>query len=217
MENDDFMDEKIKILLVDDDEFVTMSLEMIFEAEQDFVVVGKAHSGKEGIDCYVEQKPDVVIMDIRMKDINGLEASEKILNLDSQAKILLLTTFSDNEYITRALNLGVKGYLLKENFRNISAAVRAVIGDRYVYDGHIISKLPSLLENEGRQFDYKKKGISDKEFEIIQLISDGLSNKEISEKIFLSEGTIKNYISSILNKLELRDRTQIAIFYLKNK
>ena len=118
MENDDFMDEKIKILLVDDDEFVTMSLEMIFEAEQDFVVVGKAHSGKEGIDCYVEQKPDVVIMDIRMKDINGLEASEKILNLDSQAKILLLTTFSDNEYITRALNLGVKGYLLKENFRN---------------------------------------------------------------------------------------------------
>lgn len=209
-------EQKIRVLLVDDDEFVTMSLEMIFGAEEDFEVVGTANCGKDGVAAYVHHHPDVVIMDIRMKDINGLEASEKILQRDADAKILLLTTFSDNEYIRKALGIGVKGYLLKENFRNISGAVRAVMGNRNVYDGHIISKLPSLMENEGRQYDYKAKGIGNTEFEIIQLISDGLSNKEISEKIFLSEGTIKNYVSDILSKLELRDRTQIAIFYLKH-
>ncbi len=221
--------EKIKIAIVDDDELVTMSLEMILSAREEFQVVGKGNSGEEAVDLYHIWKPDLLLLDIRMKDTTGVDVAERILKEDPEAKILFLTTFSDEEYIIRALELGVKGYLLKQDYQAIPECCKAVYGGQNVFGGEIISKLPKLLgesaNSDGIQktadkgakgFDYTAAGITEKEYELIQLVSAGLSNKEISEKIFLSEGTIKNYISNILDKLGLRDRTQLAIFYLNH-
>lgn len=212
--------EKKRILLVDDDELITMSLEMIISAEADFEIVGKGGSGREAVALYDELNPDLLLMDIRMADMNGLEAAEEILTNHRDATILFLTTFSDDEYIVKALKLGVKGYLLKQDYKSLPAALHAAINGQSVFGGAVIDKLPTLMnqtntDEEG--FDYRKYDISEKEFEVIQLVAEGFSNKEISQKLFLSEGTVRNYLSTILEKLNLRDRTQLAIFYLKHE
>jgi len=209
--------EQKKVLIVDDDELVVMSLEMILEAEEDFEVVGKGYSGRDAISLYQKTKPDILLMDIRMSDINGLEAAEAILKEHRDARILFLTTFSDDEYIIKALSLGVKGYLLKQDYRSIASSLTAVLEGQNVFGGAVVEKLPSLLsgpKEEKTKNPYEAADISEKEYEIIQLVAKGMTNKEIAEKVFLSEGTVKNYISGILDKLELRDRTQLAVFYL---
>jgi DNA-binding NarL/FixJ family response regulator len=212
--------EKKKILLVDDDELITMSLEMIISAEADFEIIGKGGSGREAVALYDELNPDLLLMDIRMADMNGLEAAEEILGKHRDATILFLTTFSDDEYIVKALKLGVKGYLLKQDYKSLPAALHAAINGQSVFGGAVIDKLPTLMSQtnaEDEAFDYRKYDISEKEFEVIQLVAEGFSNKEISQKLFLSEGTVRNYLSTILEKLNLRDRTQLAIFYLKHE
>lgn len=215
--------EKIRILIVDDDELVTMSLEVILGAEPDLEIVGKGNSGGDAIRLYNELRPDILLMDIRMKDMTGVDAAEQILRTDREAGILFLTTFKDDEYIIRALKLGVRGYLLKQNYDSIPDSVRAVMRGQNVFGGEIIQKMPQLFFNQAKlnepddRYRYERAGITSKEYEVIQFVALGYSNREISEKIFLSEGTIKNYISNILDKLNLRDRTQLAIFYLKNK
>ena len=212
--------EKKRILLVDDDELITMSLEMIISAEADFEIVGKGGSGREAVVLYDELEPDLLLMDIRMADMNGLEAAEEILTNHRDATILFLTTFSDDEYIVKALKLGVKGYLLKQDYKSLPAALHAAINGQSVFGGAVIDKLPTLMNQtntDDESFDYRKYDISEKEFEVIQLVAEGFSNKEISQKLFLSEGTVRNYLSTILEKLNLRDRTQLAIFYLKHE
>ena len=210
--------ERKRILLVDDDELITMSLEMIISAEEDFEVIGKGCSGKEAVSLYDELSPDLLLMDIRMADMNGLEAAEAILKSHRDATILFLTTFSDDEYIVKALKLGVKGYLLKQDYKSLPVALHAAINGQSVFGGAVIDKIPTLMSQtkEEEEFDYHKYDISEKEYEVIQLVSEGLSNKEIAQKLFLSEGTVRNYLSMILEKLNLRDRTQLAIFYLKH-
>lgn len=207
-----------KILLIDDDELITMSLEMIINAEEGFEVIGKGNSGREGVKLYDELQPDLLLMDIRMADMNGLEAAEEILSKHKDAIILFLTTFSDDEYIVKALKLGVRGYLLKQDYKSLPAALHAAMDGQSVFGGAIVDKLPALMSTaeEDKGFDYESKDISEKEYEVIQLVAEGFSNKEIAQKLFLSEGTVRNYLSTILEKLELRDRTQLAIFYLKN-
>lgn len=210
-----------KILLIDDDELITMSLEMIINAEEGFTVVGKGGSGREGVELFDRLNPDILLMDIRMADMNGLEAAEEILKKHKDATILFLTTFSDDEYIVKALKLGVRGYLLKQDYKSLPAALRAAMDGQSVFGGAIVDKLPALMNGNGaagneQGFDYSARDITEKEFEVIQLVSEGYSNKEIATKLFLSEGTVRNYLSTILEKLELRDRTQLAIFYLKN-
>ena len=211
--------EKKRILLVDDDELITMSLEMIISAEAEFEIIGKGCSGREAVTLFDELTPDLLLMDIRMNDMNGLEAAEEILSKHKDATILFLTTFSDDEYIVKALKLGVKGYLLKQDYKSLPAALHAAINGQSVFGGAVIDKLPTLMSQnnaEGNGFDYRKYDISEKEYEVIQLVAEGFSNKEISQKLFLSEGTVRNYLSTILEKLNLRDRTQLAIFYLKH-
>ena len=159
--------------------------------------------------------PDVLLMDIRMSPMSGLEASEEILKEKPEAKILLLTTFSDDEYIVKALKCGVKGYLLKQDYASILPAIRAVCTGQTVFGTQIISRLPELLERKSA-FDYETYEITEKERDVMKLVADGKSNKEIAGEMFLSEGTIRNYISGILDKLNLRDRTQLAVFYLRN-
>lgn len=216
--------EKKRILLVDDDELITMSLEMIISSEHEFEIVGKGKSGREAVRLYNELTPDLLLMDIRMNDMNGLEAAEEILRTHKDAVILFLTTFSDDEYIVKALKLGVKGYLLKQDYKSLPAALNAAINGQSVFGGAIIGKLPSLMNKDTDKpsasdatLNYESYGITEKEYEVIQLVSEGFSNKEIAQKLFLSEGTVRNYLSTILEKLGLRDRTQLAIFYLKNQ
>lgn len=207
----------MKLLLVDDDKLVCSSLKIILSSDSDIQVLGTGYNGKEGVELYNELKPDVLLMDIRMDVMTGLEAGEEILKIHKDAKILYLTTFLDDDYIIKALNIGAKGYMLKQDFDSIVTALHAVHMGQNVYGNEIVTKLPNLLQQNNSIANYSSYGITDKEYEIICKIADGLSNKEISELLFLSEGTVRNYISLILEKLQLRDRTQIAIFYYKNR
>ena len=154
-------------------------------------------------------------MDIRMKDMNGLDASEQLLAVYPDAKILLLTTFSDDEYIVKALKFGVKGYLLKQDYGSIIPAIKAVYTGQTVFGNEIISRIPDLLEHKDA-FLYKDFEIGEREYNIITLVAEGLSNREIAGELHLSEGTVRNYLSGILDKLNLRDRTQLAIFYYRH-
>lgn len=205
----------MRVLVVDDDNLVAISLKTILEADAEVAVIGIGQSGEDAVRLYHEQKPDVLLMDIRMNGMTGLDAAECILKEDEAAKILFLTTFSDDEYIVRALNLGAKGYLLKQDFEGIVPAIKAVCGGQSVFGGDIVGKIPVLMQSKG-DVDYSKYDISEKEQAIIELVAEGLSNREIAGKLYLSEGTVRNYISTILEKLGLRDRTQLAVFYYKN-
>ena len=207
----------MRIVVVDDDCLVAGALKMILEAEEGFVVEAVGNDGSEAISLYEAYKPDVLLMDIRMKEMDGLDASEHILKSFPDAKILLLTTFLDDEYIIRALKLGAKGYLIKQDYEHIVPAIKAVSIGQNVYGDEIVSKIPTLLQSQQKSCTYEEYGINEREFEIIELIADGLNNKEIAASLFLSEGTVRNYLSSILEKLNLRDRTQIAIFYYRHK
>ncbi|WP_195421326.1 response regulator [Faecalicatena contorta] len=206
----------MNILIVDDDFLVAGALRTILETQEDFHVPACGSDGSEAAALFRQHRPDVLLMDIRMKDMNGLDASAEILREFPEARILLLTTFSDDEYIIKALKLGAKGYLLKQDYQNIVPAIRAVYSGQTVFGDAIVSKIPSLLQRPPA-FDYASCDINDRELEIIRLIADGLSNKEIASALYLSEGTVRNYLSSILDKLELRDRTQVAVFYYQHK
>lgn len=206
----------MNVLLVDDDKLVCSSLKIILSADPEITVVGTGNNGKEGIELYIKLKPDVLLMDIRMELMSGLDAGEKILSEYPDAKILYLTTFLDDDYIIRALHIGAKGYMLKQNYESIIPAIKAVYMGQNVYGNEIITKLPHLISKVSEAKSLDSYGITEKEYEIITKIADGLSNKEISEVLYLSEGTIRNNISTILEKLSLRDRTQIAVFFYKN-
>lgn len=205
----------MNIIIVDDDKLVSSSLKTIVEASSDIKVLGIGNNGQEAISLYETLKPDVILMDIRMNTLTGLEAAEILLSRYPNVKILFLTTFADDEYIIKALKIGVKGYILKQNFESIIPAIKAVNVGQTVFGEDIIAKIPNLF-NQNNNFDLSKYDITDRETEIIKLICDGLSNKEIGNSLYISEGTVRNSISSILEKLNLRDRTQIAIFYYKN-
>ena len=206
----------MNILLVDDDPFVALSLKTILEAQPDLTVVATGSNGHDAKNLYEQHTPDVLLMDIRMEQMNGLEAAGAILGKHPNAKILLLTTFSDDEYILKAIQLGAKGYIIKQAFECIAPALYAVQNGQTVFGEEIMDKIPTLMSSSSN-LDPAKFDLTDKEFSIIELVADGLNNKEIATKLFLSEGTVRNYISNILLKLDLRDRTQLACFYYKNR
>lgn len=207
----------MKVLVVDDDKFVTLSLKTILESDNEIEVVAMGNNGLDAIRLYQEYLPDVLLMDIRMEEMNGLDAAKEIFNTYKDARILFLTTFSDDDYIIKALYLGAKGYLIKQDFECIIPSIKAVYSGQSVFGGEIVSKIPNLMQQTETpgpltQFD---PSLTPKELSIMEQVSKGLNNKEISEVLFLSEGTVRNYISTILEKLDLRDRTQLAIYYLK--
>lgn len=202
------------IIIIDDDHLVTSSLKTIVEAKGIHVdAIG--HSGEEACILYAKYQPDVVLMDIRMQGMNGVEASEQILQQDKNAKILFLTTFSDDEYIVKALQLGVKGYILKQNFECILPSLEAVVVGQNVFNTEIITKLPNLIQTSD-DTAYQAYELTKREQMIVSLVAQGLNNKEIANTLFLSEGTIRNYLSTLLDKLHLRDRTQLAVFFYQN-
>ncbi|WP_346869664.1 response regulator transcription factor [Clostridium sp. UBA5119] len=206
----------MRIIIIDDDKLIAASLKTIIETSSDIKVISLGYSGEEAIELYNEYIPDILLMDIRMGGMSGLDASQKILKSHNDGRILFLTTFEDDEYIITALKVGAKGYILKQHFESIVPALKAVELGQSVFGQEIISKIPTMLNSTENKKDISKYDLIDRDIEIITLVSKGLSNKEISAKLFLGEGTIRNYISSILEKLNLRDRTQLAIFYFNN-
>ncbi len=217
----------MNILIVDDDELVCSSLKTILEADPEVRVAGTGHDGEDAVRLYDELAPDILLMDIRMSRMLGTEAAKKILAAHPDAKILFLTTFMDDEYISDAITCGGRGYLLKQEYESILPAVKAVHSGQTVFGGKVVSKLQGVLAGspEGRaeegvaegEFDGSAFGLTQKESEIVACVAEGMSNKEIAGKLFLGEGTVRNYLSTILEKLDLRDRTQLAVFYYKQR
>ena len=205
----------MKVLVVDDDRVVGISLKTILEAEPDITVPALSRDGAEAVTLYREHQPDILLMDIRMEGMNGLDAASAILAEYPAAKILFLTTFSDDEYIVRALRLGAKGYLLKQDFESIVPALHAVYGGQNVFGSEVVKKIPDIL-SASKEPDISELPLNEKEIEIMKLVAEGLNNKEIAQTLFLSEGTVRNYLSSTLEKLDVRDRTQLAIYYYKH-
>lgn len=199
----------IKVLIVDNDPMVTESLALIVE-KSGHNVVGVGNNGQEGIDLYKTNKPDVVLMDIQMENKNGIDAVKEIMAFNSSAKILILTTFKDEEYIADALKSGAKGYILKQNVDSLIPSLEAVFAGNSVFDSEITVKI-----NNNGLGEFNDDKLNDREILITGLIAEGFNNKEIADKLYLSEGTLRNYISEILNKLQLRNRTEIAIYYYK--
>lgn len=199
----------MKIMIVDDDAIVRMSLKTILSTSG-HQIVAELGDGNDIVAIYQERQPDIVLMDIRMPNKDGLQTSRELLQKEPGACILLLTTFNDDEYIIKALKLGVSGYILKQNYGSLEASLQAAKEGQRVYNTEIVEKIGQLLKKHPST---PKHDLTDREIEIIELVAQGYNNREISQTLYLSEGTIRNYISSLLNKLALRDRTQLAIYY----
>ncbi len=202
----------MKIVIIDDDRLAAMSLKTILESGGSITAEAVGSCGEDAVRLYEEHIPDILLMDIRMEGMDGIQAGEIILKKFPDARILYLTTFADDEYIVKALNMGAKGYILKQDFEGIAPAMEAIMSGQSVFGDRIIGKLPTLMKTR-EDFDFKSYGITDKEKSIMELVASGFSNKEIASKLFLGEGTVRNYISGLLEKLSLRDRTQLAVFY----
>lgn len=204
----------MKIIIADDDNLVALSLKTIISSGG-IEVLAVGSNAEQAVKLYEEYRPDIILMDIRMGEKTGLDAAEEILCSHKNAKVLFLTTFEDDEYILSALKIGAKGYILKQNYESIIPSLNAVMSGQTVFGEKIISRLPEILKSDKKR-GLTDFGLADKEIEIITYVSKGLSNKEIASAMYLSEGTVRNYLSIILEKLNLRDRTQLAVFYYNN-
>ena len=205
----------IKVAIVDDDAIVAMSMQTILGAASDMEVVALGYDGGDAIEIYDRYRPDILLTDIQMKEMSGLEAAMRIVRQYPDARIILLTTFQDDEYVKEALKIGAKGYILKQDFAGVIPAIRAVYSGQSVWGNEIISRIPDMIKDKDDAAN-SVYGITDKEYEIIELVAQGFSNKEIAEKLYLGAGTVRNYISTVLEKLHLRDRTQLAVYYYKH-
>lgn len=206
----------MKIIIVDDDRLVCMSLKTILQAEEGIEVLATGENGAEAVRLYEEYEPDILLMDIQMGGENGLDAGEEILKSHPEAKILFLTTFSDDEYILKALKIGSKGYLIKQDIASIAPALHAVMSGQSVFGSEVMTKLPELMGRK-KGADLSGYSMGEREKELVRLVAKGFSNREIADAMYLSEGTVRNYLSAVLEKLGLRDRTQLAVFYLKGE
>ena len=206
----------MKILIADDDALVRDGLKMLLELEDDIEVIGMAENGYKAFQLCETLKPDLILMDIRMPETDGVLGTKMIKEKYNFIKIVILTTFKDDEYIQAALKNGAEGYILKNaSPDSMIETLRAVVKGNFVFQKEVAASISSMLR-AGCKKDLSALDLSHREIEIMQLVADGLSNKEISDKLFLNEGTTRNYVTTILDKLNLRDRTQLAIFYLKN-
>ena len=161
----------IRLLIVDDDYLITTALKTILEAEGDLSVCGIGKDGNDAVRLYKQLQPDLLLMDIRMEHLDGLNAAEQILQSYPDARILLLTTFSDDEYIIKALHLGARGYILKQDYTGISPAIRAVLKGQTVFGAEITTRIPKLFEPQ-KAFDYETYQLTSREFSIIELVAD---------------------------------------------
>jgi DNA-binding NarL/FixJ family response regulator len=205
-----------RVLLVEDQLIVRQGLKMIIEQDPDFVVIDEAENGLEAIEVMENKAVDIILMDIRMPVMNGIEAAHKIKARWPQVKILILTTFNDEEYALQALKEGVNGFLLKtsDGPKLLQSIKSCLAGGMAIHEQVAAKVVPRLLEKpETTSIDHS---LSPRELAITKLVGHGKTNKEIASELFLSIGTVKNHITQILQKLELRDRTQLAIFAVRH-
>ena len=209
----------IKILIADDQELIRQSLMIILDNVPDFEVVDCVADGMEVMASVKEEKPDVILMDIRMPRMDGVVCTQRLKELYPDIKIIILTTFDDDEYVFNALKFGASGYLLKGiSMKELSDAIRKVYNGTAMINEDIASKVLRLFSRMAqsnvaiRVEDRLTEDLKPHEWDIIVLVGSGLSNKEIASRLNLSEGTVRNSLSNILSKLQLRDRTQLAIW-----
>ncbi|SFI09324.1 DNA-binding response regulator, NarL/FixJ family, contains REC and HTH domains [Bacillus sp. 71mf] len=209
---------KIKILIADDNSFIREGMKIILSTYEEFEVLETVNDGQEALAYCKKHEVDIALLDVRMPNMNGVEAT-KLICEQTKTKPLILTTFDDDEYILDAVKNGAKGYLLKNNDpERIRDAIKGVYNGQTVMQDVVLDKIKSnLLENKEEESKIDKTLFTERELSIIALIAKGFSNKEISKQLFISEGTIANYITSILGKTGLEHRTQIAIYYLTGK
>jgi len=204
----------IRVLLVDDQRLMREGLQTLLSLEEDIIVVAEAENGQQALHAFAEHAPDVVLMDIRMPVMNGVTATQRLLEEHPQARIIILTTFDDDDYVFDALRAGALGYLLKDvSGSELASAIRTVSGGGALIEPSVarkvlaeFSRLPNNIPSE-----IPDSTMSKREREILSLIAQGMSNKQIAGRLFLAEGTVKNYVSSILQKLGVEDRTQAAL------
>lgn len=212
----------MRLIVVDDDRLVVDSLKIILGAQPQIEVVGTGANGDDAVALYAEHAPDIALLDIQMPGRDGLSAAREILERDPAARVVFLTTFSDDEYIVSALKLGARGYLIKTDVAAIPPALVQVMDGKRVLEGKAIEDVDfSGAGADANDADSAPRrpaafvGLTDRELEVAELIARGLDNKEIAATAYMGEGTVRNHISSILAKMGLRNRTQIAIAYLR--
>jgi DNA-binding NarL/FixJ family response regulator len=206
----------VRVLIVDDDALIRDSLKLLLELEPDFRVAGLAANGQEAIDLCRQELPDLVLMDIRMPVLDGVLGTKKLKELYPGLPVVVLTTFRDEEYIKEALKNGASGYILKSQpADSIIESLRAVAKGNIVLERDVATSLSAMLPEDNRA-DLSRYSLTEREAEVLALVGQGQSNREIAEELYLSEGTVRNYVTALLEKLNLRDRTQLAIFYVKN-
>lgn len=209
----------IKVLIADDQELLRQSLKIILGAKKDIEITDAVSNGREVIRSVRENIPDVILMDIRMPEMDGVQCTKIIKENYPQIKIIILTTFDDEEYVLSALRDGASGYLLKGiSMEELAAAIHKVNSGSAMINADIASKVIHLFSQMAKcnmTIQVKSHGIEEigkTEWKVVRLVGNGMSNKEIASELSLSEGTVRNYLSTILNKLNLRDRTQLAIW-----
>ncbi|HHW30395.1 MAG TPA: response regulator transcription factor [Clostridiaceae bacterium] len=210
---------KISILIADDHSIIRQGIKQIIEHEEDIIVVAQASNGGEAIKLAREYKPDVVLMDINMPGIDGLQAIKELKSGVNSIKIIVLTIHEDREYLFKTLKMGVDGYVLKDAEPNV--LIEAI---RNVYKGqtYIQSNMTKELVKEFTRVTTREKrkdsvnNLTQRELQVLELITEGMINKEIAQRLYISEKTVKNHISSIFKKLNVSDRTQAAVYALKN-
>ena len=211
----------IKVLLADDQELIRQSRSFVMSRQEDIEMVGTAANGREALELVEEKQPDVVLLDIRMPEMDGVECTRRI---KQEFPVIILTTFDDDDYVFDALRYGASGYLLKGvSVDGLTNAVREAARGGSIIAPDVASKVLQMFSRMARgdvQVRVDKKNaleLTKMEWQVIREVGCGLSNKEIAGRLYLSEGTVRNYISSILRKLELRDRTQLAIWAVQNQ
>ena len=206
----------IRILLAEDQVMVREGLKLMIETDDEMKVVGEANNGKEAINLCEKQFFDIVILDIRMPVMDGIEAAKVIQSRWKQTKILILTTFDHNEYVMDALKIGVNGYILKNaDTASLIRSIRSALDGGLAVEDQVAAKVMPLLLNQQEE-KTADPSLTPRERSILKCIGEGLSNSEIGNQLGLSVGTVKNNTSQILNKLALRDRTQLAIYAIRH-
>ena len=214
----------IKVLIADDQELIRKSLQIVLDSRENLQVTDAVANGQEVVASVRREKPDVILMDIRMPKMDGVQCTKIIKEHYPQIKIIILTTFDDDEFVYNALKYGASGYLLKGiSMDGLAAAIETVYSGQAMINPDIATKVLKLFSRMA-QADYSIQisesqvaELTKTEWKIIEQVECGSSNKEIAEKLSLSEGTVRNYLSNILNKLDLRDRTQLAIWAVQSQ
>lgn len=206
---------KIKILLVDDHSLVRQGIKQILELEKDIKVIGQAADGEEAIEKVKELKPDIVLLDINMPKLNGIQTLRRLKDMDNTIKVMMLTFHKDKEYLYEIINIGADGYIIKDaESDSLIKAIRDVYsGETYIHP-NLSTKLVRGLNNQGKKEDVPR--LTRREYEVLTLIAEGLNNRDIASSLFISEKTVKNHVSNIFKKIDVNDRTQAAIYAYKN-